>query len=174
MADDAQNPAPLPKLSAQDFKTYNHCAEVMDQFHDNFRRTWKTLYDACLTNKRPRNLTLSQFLRLGLNFCSSLETHHSIEERFIFPHLAKRMPAFKNELELVGQHRQIHKGLEVLEGYLEECRSGETELRLSELKGILDGFGKVLWEHLDEEVRELGAENMRRFWSVEEMRGMPF
>jgi hypothetical protein len=32
----------------------------------------------------------------------------------------------------------------------------------------------VLWEHLDEEVKTLGADNMRRYWSLDEMKRMPF
>ena len=83
------------------------------------------------------------------------------------------MPAFRAELDLLSQHRQIHNGLDKFEAYLEACREGERELRWEELSEVMNGFGEVLWKHLDEEVRELGAENMRRFWSLEEMRVMP-
>lgn len=83
------------------------------------------------------------------------------------------MPAFKKELELLSQHKQIHKGLDKLEKYLDQCGGGERELRMSELKEILDGFGTVLWQHLDDEVKQLGAENMRKYWTLEEMRRMP-
>lgn len=88
--------------------------------------------------------------------------------------LARKMPAFRKELQLLTQHKEIHKGLEKLRDYLEECRTGERELRLDELKEVMDGFREVLWKHLDAEVEELGAENMKKFWSVEEMRRMPF
>ena len=99
--------------------------------------------------------------------------HHTIEEQHIFPVLAKKMPAFKKELDLLTQHKQIHLGLDKLEKYLDECERGERELRLQELKEILDSFGTVLWQHLDDEVKELEAENMRRYWSLEEMRRIP-
>ena len=84
------------------------------------------------------------------------------------------MPAFAPNVELVRQHGVIHEGLEKLRAYLRGVMEGEGEVDLGKVKGIMDGFGEVLWEHLDEEVRELGAENMRRFWTVEEMRGFPF
>lgn len=29
----------------------------------------------------------------------------------------------------------------------------------------MDTFGSVLWAHLNDEVVELGAESMRKFWS---------
>lgn len=145
----------------------------MDQFHNMFRQKWTLMYTACTNNKRPSNMTLKQFLDIGLQFCSHLDLHHNIEEQHIFPVLAKKMPAFKKELELLSQHKEIHKGLDVLQEYLEACRGGQEELRLPELKRIMDGFGGVLWQHLDDEVEQLGAENMRKFWTLEEMRRMP-
>ncbi|OAL54408.1 hypothetical protein IQ07DRAFT_500502 [Pyrenochaeta sp. DS3sAY3a] len=163
----------LPKLTAHEFRQYNRMAEHMDYFHNNFRATWNTLYGACESQKRPKGMSIRQFLSLGQQFCHHLTMHHGIEEQHFFPLLARKMPAFRKELELLTQHKQIHKGLDKLEKYLEECSNGERELRLEELKVILDGFGKVLWQHLDDEVKELGAENMRKYWTLEEMRRMP-
>lgn len=162
----------LPKLTPSEFRRYNHMAEHMDYFHSNFRNTWNILYGACEAKKRPQNMSIRQFIQLGQQFCHHLTVHHTIEEQHVFPMLATRMPAFKKELELLSQHKQIHKGLDKLEQYLEECSSGERELRMSELKEILDGFGKVLWQHLDDEVEQLGAENMRKYWTLEEMSRM--
>jgi hypothetical protein len=88
--------------------------------------------------------------------------------------LARKMPAFRKELELLTQHKQIHAGLERLEEYIIQCRSGEKDMRFAELKTILDSFGEVLWSHLDDEVKQLGANNMRKYWSLQEMRNMPF
>lgn len=164
---------PLPNLSPIEFTQYNRLAEHMNYFHDHFRSTWQLMYKACEDNKRPAGMSIRRFIYVGLEFCHHLETHHGIEERHVFPMLATKMPAFKKELELLSQHKEIHKGLEKFEAYLEECQSGEKELRLGELKTIMDGFGDVLWKHLDQEVEELGAENMRKYWSLEEMRRMP-
>lgn len=141
--------------------------------HNNFRNSWTIMYTACENNKRPSGMSIRQFIGLGLDFCHHLDIHHNIEERHIFPILAKKMPAFRKELELLTQHKQIHKGLEKLEQYLEECRRGENELRMDKMKEILDSFGKVLWQHLDEEVKELGAENMRKYWTIDEVRRIP-
>lgn len=110
---------------------------------------------------------------MGLQFCSQLDFHHSIEEQHIFPVLAKKMPEFRKELDLLSQHKQIHAGLEKLESYLEDCRSGTEDLRREEVKRLMQGFGEVLWKHLDEEVQTLRAENMRKYWSLDEMRGLP-
>ncbi|KAJ5201365.1 uncharacterized protein N7498_006028 [Penicillium cinerascens] len=164
----------LPALSATDFRAYNRLSEQMDAFHNHFRMTWNQLYDACTsTGKRPGGLSARQMIMMGLQFCSQLDFHHSIEEQHIFPVLAKKMPEFRKELELLTQHKQIHAGLEKLEAYLEKCRSGEEDMRREEITRLMDKFGKVLWQHLDQEVQTLRADNMRQYWSVEEMRRLP-
>ena len=83
------------------------------------------------------------------------------------------MEAFREELELLSQHKQIHEGLEKFEDYLGKCRSGEKDLRLDEMKTLMDGFGDVLWQHLDDEVEQLRAENMQKYWTIQEMKRMP-
>ena len=118
-------------------------------------------------------MSIRTFLSTGEQFCHHLTIHHTIEEEHIFPVLAKRMPAFKKELELLTQHKQIHEGLEQFEEYLAQCRSGERELRLEEMGKVMETFGTVLWQHLDDEVRQLGAENMRKYWTKEEIRRLP-
>ena len=118
-------------------------------------------------------MSVPQFLYLGLQFCHQLDMHHNIEEAYIFPILAKKMPAFRKELELLTQHKQIHAGLDNFQAYLEACVGGSRELTLGELKEIMDTFGEVLWTHLAEEVEQLGAENMRKFWTLDEMKCMP-
>jgi hemerythrin-like domain-containing protein len=159
----------LPPLSAQDFRLFNSVAVHMNMFHDVFRRTWNMLYGACEANKRPNHMSIRAFISEGERFCQHLTGHHTFEERNVFPRLALKMPAFRKELELLTQHKLIHEGLERLEAYLVECKRGQRELRMSELKGVMDTFGAVLWQHLDEEVNELRAENMRKYWSREEM-----
>jgi hemerythrin-like domain-containing protein len=118
-------------------------------------------------------MSLRSFLQACDNFAQHLMTHHTIEERHVFPILAKRMPAFRKELELLTQHKEIHNGLEKFKAYIAECWAGERELRFAEMREKMDTFKNVLWENLDEEVQELRAENMRKCWTLDEMRGMP-
>ncbi|PVI03153.1 hypothetical protein DM02DRAFT_521405 [Periconia macrospinosa] len=163
----------LPKLTPAEFRVYNKMAEGMDRYHNHFRQTWNMIYAACEANKRPAGMSIRQFMSVADRLIQSLTMHHTIEEEHIFPVLAKKMPAFKKELELLTQHKHIHEGLDKLEDYLRDCRQGETEFRMSEMKNIMDTFGKVLWEHLDDEVHQLGADKMRRCWTLDEMRRMP-
>ena len=103
-----------------------------------------------------------------------LTLHHDIEEQSIFPLLASRMTIFRHNERMKLHHKEIHAGLVRLENYISECRTGQRELRLSEMREVMDSFGTVLWIHLDEEVKNLGAENMRKYWSLDEMRRFPF
>lgn len=167
----------LPPLSDHDFRQYNRLAEHMDLFHNHFRSTWNMLWGACTSGKRPAGMSLKAFIGAGLQFVQHLEMHHGIEESYVFPVLAKKMPEFRSgkgngAAELLRQHKEIHKGLETLQNYLRACKSGETELELSVLKTKMEDWGTVLWTHLDQEVRTLGAENMRKYWTLEEMRGL--
>lgn len=182
----------LPELTASEYRQYDRCAVRMNMFvsntwsqyipsglinqlrqHNMFRRSWTVMHEACTANKRPAGMTLHQFLRFGLDFCQHLEGHHGLEESMIFPFLARKMPAFRKELELLTQHKQIHAGLHDLQAYLRESRDGTRDFRMQEMKEIMDGFGTVLWEHLNDEVEQLGAENMRKYWTLEEMRNIP-
>ena len=69
----------------------------------------------------------------------------------------------------MGQHAKIHEGLDAFHEWVRQCRSGEADFSLKEMKALMDKFGTVLWQHLDDEVRQLGAENMRKYWTKEEM-----
>ncbi|KAH8821546.1 hypothetical protein F5884DRAFT_659507 [Xylogone sp. PMI_703] len=166
----------LPKLSAAEFAMYNRMSENMEYFHNHYRHSWNLVYKSCVNNARPANLSLRQFINTGLQFVSSLSMHHAIEEQHVFPMLARKMPEFqagKNRAELLRQHDAIHKGMDGFEEYLMKCMRRETELDLGVLKEQMDTWGEVLWKHLDQEVKTLGAENMRKYWTLEEMRRMP-
>lgn len=168
----------LPALSPAEFRQYNRLAEHMNYFHEHFRQTWNTLWGAATTGKRPAGISIRSFIAQGLQFISQLEMHHGIEEQHIFPILARKMPEFKQgkgngAAELLRQHKEIHKGMELLQGYLEDCQTGEKDLDMATLKTKMESWGEVLWKHLDQEVETLGAENMRKYWTIEEIRRIP-
>lgn len=83
------------------------------------------------------------------------------------------MPAFQKELELLTQHKQIHNGLDNFEAYIDDCKAGKRDMRMEELKEIMDSFGTVLWAHLQDEVSQLSVDNMRKYWSLEEVKRLP-
>lgn len=64
-------------------------AEHMDYFHNHFRETWNMLYGACESGKRSKGMSIRQFIAMGQQFCSQLEMHHGIEERYVLFHLRR-------------------------------------------------------------------------------------
>lgn len=125
-------------------------------------------------------MSLKQFIEEGLAFISQLTMHHNIEETYIFPMLARKMPEFqaggkggKKAAELLQQHKDIHRGMDVMEDYLRKCKKGEVDFELAVLKEKMDTWGDVLWKHLDQEVKTLGADNIRRYFTIEEVRKIP-
>ena len=143
------------------------------QQHNHFRYEWRTLWDACSEAPSSKPMNGRSVINLGLSFLSHLTTHHNIEETYIFPVLARRMDYFKPEGVHPQQHREIHKGIDELEEYLIECREGSRDFRREEVKACMQKWGDVLWTHLNEEVQTLGAQNMRKYWSLAEMTQMP-
>ncbi|KAK4935721.1 hypothetical protein LTR10_023264 [Elasticomyces elasticus] len=170
-ADSAPSPS-LPPLSPADFRIFNRLAEEMEYYHSRFRATWDALYASTAPGKTK--LSPMQLINMGIQFCQHLEGHHNIEEAHWFPFLARKMEGFRPRHFAKDQHKEIHKGLEALMPYLLECKRGDRELRRDEVRTIMDSFSDVLWRHLDEEVKELEAENMRKYWTKEEMKRFPF
>lgn len=165
-------PSGSSALTPAQFRKYNRLSEQMAFYHSLLRSKWDELYAG--TAPDARSPSPSRLIRVGQEFCTHLKGHHDIEEAFWFPALGKKMESFRPGHFATEQHKEMHKGLDVLMPYLDECRRGERELRRQEVRGIMDSFREVLWTHLDEEVRELGAENMMRYWSLEEMEMFPF
>lgn len=124
-------------------------------------------------------MSLRQFLDEGLSLVRYLTAHHEIEESYLYPILARKMPSFRAasrgtpDCKLVRQHRAIHKGMDEFEAYLRACKSGEIDFEMSVLKEKMDSWGDVLFVHLDEEVDELRAENMRKYWTIAEVKAIP-
>ncbi|KAL8304611.1 hypothetical protein RB597_004271 [Gaeumannomyces tritici] len=154
----------------------------MTYYHGHFKQSWNVLYDAASSGRRPKNLTLKQFLDTGMGFVRSLTMHHNIEETYLYPILAPKMAEFRHaqggggkklsqkQSELIQQHRDIHEGMDQLEEYINKCRSREVDLEMSVLLQKLDSWGTVLWKHMDQEVETLGAANMRKYYTLGEMR----
>lgn len=159
-------------MSSSDFRTFNRLADQMEYYHSLLRGTWDKLRAG--TAPDARSPSASVLVSLGLQFCEHLKGHHDIEESYWFPILGQKMDDFKGHGFAKEQHRTIHKGLGVLLEYLSDCKSGRQELRRSDIRNIMDSFESILWTHLNDEVEALGADNMKKYWTKEEMNSFPF
>ncbi|CCG84809.1 protein of unknown function [Taphrina deformans PYCC 5710] len=158
-------------MKSAEFATFNRLADEMTFYHTMLRSSWDQLYAGSDVKSK---LPASKVIAIGIQFCRHLTVHHNIEETTWFPVLAKKMPGFREGEFAKTQHQEMHKGLDVLHPYLIECQKGARDFRREEVRTIMDSFSGILWQHMDEEVVELGAQSMKRYWTLEEMKRMPF
>ncbi|KAF7964966.1 hypothetical protein HWV62_1300 [Athelia sp. TMB] len=168
-----------PALSASEQRKWNKMSEHMDYFHQGFKRNFNSIYEMADGSFNKYGLSLPRFLRQASDMISHLNTHHSIEEAYIFPKLAVKMPAFKGEH--LKSHKGIHKGLDEydllhadilplkLEILIKKYKDDPTSYDPTELRACLDGFREVLFRHLDEEVADLQGENLRKYFTLAEV-----
>lgn len=84
----------LPPLSSEDKEIYGRAATTMGWYHQRLKDSWKALYEACSSGKRPANTSIRQFLNIGSNFCHHLGLHHSIGMAFSIPIVNRRVTSF--------------------------------------------------------------------------------
>ncbi|KAI5118926.1 hypothetical protein M0805_003750 [Coniferiporia weirii] len=169
----SQKTRPMSSYSRDENARWGRLGETMEQFHNYFKMEFGRVYelsDGSFVNYR---MSLQMFLREAEGLKKHLEAHHSIEERFIFPELAKKMPAFAADEQHRKSHEAIHEGLDKLSALTREFRENPTSYSPERMRECLESFREVLMRHLDEEVADLSAENMKKYWTLEEVDRIP-
>ncbi|KAF8878917.1 hypothetical protein BD779DRAFT_1553031 [Infundibulicybe gibba] len=136
----------------------------MNSFHQWFKDEYDQLGDGSFTQ---RGLSLPIHLESAKRLNAHLSLHHAAGERHFFPVLAKHMPNFGSGGDHIESHCKIHKGLDDLEALMEKFQSDPTSYCPSEMRNYLDSFRAVLFKYLDEEVADLGGENLKKYWTLE-------
>jgi len=148
---------------------WNRLADSMDRFHAYFRMEFERIYELADGSFHELRMTLPMYLKEVDGLKRHLEAHHTIEERFIFPILANRMPAFAENEQHRKSHDGIHEGLDRLSLLTNSYRANPPSYSPEKMRECLDSFRNVLMRHLDEEVADLGAENMKKYWTLQEV-----
>lgn len=159
-------------LSSAEHQVFNQLATKMNYFHSMLRSTWNDIYAGSSPDAQTPSET--QLIRLGLRFCHHLKSHHDLEEANLFSILGRRMEWFSPDHIARQQRKAIQQGLGVMASYLVACQNGDRAFQRGELRVIMDRIGIRLWQHMDQEVVELGAESMSSHWSAAEMSRIPF
>ncbi|KAM0748891.1 hypothetical protein T439DRAFT_327401 [Meredithblackwellia eburnea MCA 4105] len=161
--------SPPPKNAAE-AREWNRMATRMDGFHSYFRATFQQMWE--MSDKFEKaGFSLREFMEFCEEFERHLSMHHGIEERHVFPILAKKLPEFGEEHP--EEHEEIHKGIDRLTAYIKKVKSKPSDYSPEEFKRVLASFGPILMYHLDEEVKTLGGDNLRRYYTLEEVRRLP-
>ncbi|SCV69856.1 BQ2448_1250 [Microbotryum intermedium] len=159
---DAASPSsfvsPLPRNPTEQ-KEWDRMSTRMNMFHDHFRQTFARVWQM---SEKVTPHELQEYLDYAEEFIHHLEGHHGIEERYIFPVLAKKMPEFR-----------IHAGMERYQNYIRAARHTPTAFRPEKMQEIMASMGPILFYHLDAEVETLKADNLRRYYTLDEVRRLP-
>jgi len=145
----------------------------MEHFHNYFKNEFNHIYQLADGSFQKYNMSLPMYLREADSLKKHLETHHTIEERYIFPELAKKMPSFAENEQHRNSHKGIHDGLDRLSALTHEFRENPTTYTPERMRECLDSFKDVLMHHLDEEVEDLAAENLKKYFTLEELERIP-
>jgi len=156
-------------LAQSEKKEWNKLADLMDVYHESFRRDFNTLQESADGSFNQRGMSLPMFLNVATSLIRRLDMHHMVEESSLFPMLAQRMPEFSQNEKHKTSHKQIHDGLDKLSALVKKWKKDTTTYSPSELLACLESFREVLFRHLDEEVSDIGGENMRKYWTLDEM-----
>lgn len=165
--------AELLPLTKEEEKVYGALGERMEGFHNYFKYQFNEIYEMADGSFTKVGMPLVGFLSTIRTFKRHLENHHGIEESYLFPILAKKMPAFAENEQHRESHKKIHDGLDALGDIMKRVYADQTTYSPTELRACLDGFREPLLRHLDEEVNDLRAENMRKYWTIDEVRQIP-
>lgn len=186
-----------PKLDPDHGRPMNRLYEGMLPFHDHFRQSFSVL-SRVGAGPRAQRLSAAELRTLlgrAAGLVRSLEMHHHIEETYIFPLLAKRMPSFGHEEGThLREHEEMHAALEAFGEYAGVCLArlegpkgkGVDKERIKEegwpkevfdasvFEERLNTLGKALFPHLDAEEKSLRAESLRNAgWTVAEVNRIP-
>jgi len=152
---------------------WNRVADHMRSFHDHFKVEFDKIYQLADGSFTSRGMSLQMYLRTCNQLVRHLTTHHTIEERYIFPILAERMPEFREDDVHIKSHQGIHDGLDKLSALISKWNKDQTTYNPTEMRTCLDSWREVLFVHLDQEVQDLGGENMKKYWTLQELANIP-
>jgi len=159
--------------AAHDERRWNRLATRMHGFHAYLMSEFDSIYNLADGKYTERGLTLQQYLRQALEFRHHLEMHHDIEERYIFPVLAQRMAAFADNQKHRNAHRLIHEGLDRLSTLIARYQNEPVIYSPVDVRDCLNSFRDVLVSHLAEEEKDLSGENMKQYYTLEEVDRLP-
>ncbi|KDE07590.1 hypothetical protein MVLG_02056 [Microbotryum lychnidis-dioicae p1A1 Lamole] len=159
--------SPPPRNSTEQ-REWDRMSTRMNMFHTHFRQTFANVWRM---SEKVSPDELQDFLDYAEEFVHHLEGHHGIEERYIFPVLAKKMPEFREEH--LEEHEQIHAGMDRYQDYIRAARATPTAFSPEKLREIMGLMGPILFYHLDAEVETLKADNLKRYYTLDEVRRLP-
>lgn len=103
----------------------------------------------------------ADFLEFATLSGELLHHHHDLEETCVFPILSKHRPEETERNK--AQHRALFVGLRAWQEYLVQAKTGKQPYDSNKLKKLMDAFGEVLVQHLNEERPTVTPEALSKY-----------
>ncbi|KAH8646133.1 hypothetical protein BX600DRAFT_477184 [Xylariales sp. PMI_506] len=160
-------PTPFAALpSGEKPDVFNDAATEMAMAHNILIRGLNSIY---VQAPHVKPADQADFLGYARNFVNVLTVHHDGEEESFFPWCA-RTTGEPDVMDVnVGQHKEFHGGLDLLQEYLTATAAGQEPYDGARIVALIDAFGPALTRHLAEEIQCIL--DLRRF-GVEKMKGI--
>lgn len=71
------------------------------------------------------------------------------------------------------QHEAIHTNLVAYVNYINKVKTNHSVYSSEEFRSLLSALGPGLFQHLDQEVQTLKGENLRLYFTLEEIKKIP-
>lgn len=168
--DDATRP-PVPvleNLTEAQRAPGHHLRMIHDHLRDNMKTLAKLIERANAHEVTPVEIAaeanemaiLANYRRFGNlcgQHCGIVNTHHTIEDRHLFPVLAEQGPAFKAIADrLTAEHVVVHELLERLVDALNALATEPSPSRYTDARDIYHALERVLLSHLGWEEEAMG------------------
>jgi iron-sulfur cluster repair protein YtfE (RIC family) len=177
------------RLAAMSVDPFSHLLQGMVPFHNSFRMHHAEIQARLATSQTLSKRDLSQMMRTSLQLCNHLDTHHMIEETYIFPLLAKKMTQFAPSSQHTKEHDVMHATLEKLQTYSRgvlgrlQDSQGSVEAGTAWPKDVydsekfstlVDDLAQALFPHLAAEEESLSPASLRKAgFTAEELSRIP-
>ncbi|PRP85833.1 hypothetical protein PROFUN_06107 [Planoprotostelium fungivorum] len=148
---------------------WNGLQDMMLYYHNHFRSNTEKLYKYA---DRVDEIGWRSYLNTARTLDHHLHMHHSIEEQHIFPILARKMPKFAKDH--IDEHKHMNESLSQMRQYVEQGYTDNSNYHPEEMKKRLDALKTALFDHLAAEEKSLGEEEMKKYWTEEEMEDVAY
>ncbi|EHK20680.1 uncharacterized protein TRIVIDRAFT_192611 [Trichoderma virens Gv29-8] len=145
-----------------------HVAREMAFAHNGMIRALNSIYQQCIHVSTL--IDIADLLKYAQFWCQWLREHHHGEEELLFPQIEK-ITGEKGLMERnVAQHHAFESGLVKFETWLNDSKPENYHGK--ELRALIDSFGKILIQHLTEEIQTLLAlgqydgQALKEAWTV--------
>ncbi|PTB45936.1 uncharacterized protein TrAFT101_004579 [Trichoderma asperellum] len=133
---------------------YHAMALEMVTVHNCLIRGINSVYLQCINVERS-SASVPAFIKYASVWGQILHTHHSTEEKWIFPEI-EAIVGEKGVMDVnIQQHHAFEEGVNEYAAYLKNAENGEEKYDGTKLKNIVDSFMPVLRQHLQDEILTL-------------------